>query len=433
LYKNGRVVGAVGVLADGVYGLDRTPLTSGPDLDERIAQSALKGFEAPDCIRADRITAGGVTLPYSNSDGATVAVSATAPTAGSLLAVSGYFSGAVLAGSSFGAAASGFAPDTGVFLAQQGQVLLAADGSARYAPRASLAPLPASDGLTAAEVREMLTQALGVANSARAQIRNPAGSTAQVTVSVVDAAGNLLGLVRSADAPVFGVDVSLQKARTAAFFSSPTAGAQLEAVGPVAYSNGTVSGVPFLLAAYVSATRSFFSNNALFADGLAFSDRSIGNIARPLFPDGIDGNPAGPLSKALPSWSPFNVGLQLDLVYGQLVGAILDPASSANSCTAPQVTGLENGMQTFPGGFPVYRGTRLIGGIGVSGDGVDQDDMIGMLGLSRAAKALGGGLGHAPATRRADTLGRFGVNLRYAQCPQAPFNNSTEQDVCNGL
>jgi hypothetical protein len=133
-----------------------------------------------------------------------------------------------------------------------------------------------------------------------------------------------------------------------------------------------------------------------FSDGIAFSARSIGNIARPNFPDGIDGNPAGPLSKTTATWSPFNVGLQLDLVYPSLVGAILAPASANRSCTGNAI-GLENGMQTFPGGFPIYRGTTLIGAIGVSGDGVDQDDMIGMLGVSRAAASLKTGIGHAPA------------------------------------
>ena len=39
------------------------------------------------------------------------------------------------------------------------------------------------------------------------------------TITVVDRAGTVLGLIRTPDAPVFGTDVALQKARTAAFFS----------------------------------------------------------------------------------------------------------------------------------------------------------------------------------------------------------------------
>jgi hypothetical protein len=50
----------------------------------------------------------------------------------------------------------------------------------------------------------------------------------EATISIVDTNGAILGIVRSPDAPIFGTDVSLQKARTAAFFSSARAGALLE-------------------------------------------------------------------------------------------------------------------------------------------------------------------------------------------------------------
>ena len=75
----------------------------------------------------------------------------------------------------------------------------------------------------------------------------------------------------------------------------------------------------------------------------------------------------------------------------------------------------------------------LLGAIGVSGDGIDQDDMIAFLGLSHAAALLGTGIGQAPAALRADTINLAGGRLRYVQCPQAPFNNSSEQNPCNGL
>ena len=69
----------------------------------------------------------------------------------------------------------------------------------------------------------LLEEAFKVMTAARAQIRRPLDSRAQVSISVVDTNGAVLGLVRSPDAPIFGIDVSLQKARTAAFFSSATA------------------------------------------------------------------------------------------------------------------------------------------------------------------------------------------------------------------
>jgi hypothetical protein len=34
---------------------------------------------------------------------------------------------------------------------------------------------------------------------------------------------------------------------------------------------------------------------------------------------------------------------------------------------------------------------------------------------------------------RSDTLTPQGVRLRYAQCPQAPFNDSSDENVCAGL
>jgi hypothetical protein len=40
------------------------------------------------------------------------------------------------------------------------------------------------------------------------------------------------------------------------------------------------------------------------------------------------------------------------------------------------------------------------------------------------------GLGNAPRARRADMLAPQGARLRYVQCPQSPFNGSSEQNVC---
>ena len=93
------------------------------------------------------------------------------------------------------------------------------------------------------------------------------------------------------------------------------------------------------------------------------------------------------------------------------------------------------GITLFGGGFPIYRGSQLVGGIGVSGDGTDQSDLIAFLGVANAGKALGSGIGHAPPAIRADTLEPqgTGTRLRYVNCPQAPFNDSTEQNVCAGL
>jgi hypothetical protein len=99
------------------------------------------------------------------------------------------------------------------------------------------------------------------------------------------------------------------------------------------------------------------------------------------------------------------------------------------------IPGLANGIQIFPGSVPIYRGNQLVGGIGVSGDGVDQDDMIGFLGLHDAGLILNTGIQNAPSEQRADKIDIPGqdIRLRYINCPQAPFLDSTVTGVCNGI
>jgi uncharacterized protein GlcG (DUF336 family) len=246
----------------------------------------------------------------------------------------------------------------------------------------------------------------------------------------VDSNGAVLGVVRTPDAPVFGTDVALQKARSAAFMSNASAAAELQALPDANYLQPVATSA---IAPYVSTLRSFLSSGTALGDGVAYSTRSVGNLARPFFPDGVTAAGTGPLSKTYAQWSPFSTGLQLDLSINAVVAAA--GGSLATGCTG--LAKLKNGLQIFPGGIPIYRTVagvpQLAGAIGVSGDGVDQDDMIAFLGLSRAATALGTGIGQAPAARRADQITVSGGNLRYAQCPQTPFLNSSQQNVCAGL
>ncbi len=427
LYKNGRLVGGVGVIADGVYGLDLDIRDIDNDLDEQLAIAAVRGFEAPADIAANRITADGRSLRYSDAvaspTSATPLALATLP--GSLVAVDGYFSPPARAGVAFGTAGSGIRKDTAMFAAQGAYILVDAANNNLYPPHAS------ADGLvSAAEAQQLLASALDIANRARAQIRRPSGSAAQVTVSVVGVNGDILGIARTPDAPVFGIDVSLQKARSAAFFSNTSSAAALQALPDANYLSPVATSS---IGAYVSAFRSFLNRPGALSDGLAFSARSIGNLARPTFPDGIAATANGPLSKPISSWSPFNVGLQLDLSINAITAAAL--GSTAVGCTG--LPNLKNGLQIFPGGFALYRntnsGAQLVGAVGVSGDGVDQDDMISFLGIANAARVLGTGLGHAPTALRADSVALPGGQLRYVQCPQAPFNDSDAQNVCASL
>lgn len=453
LYLAGTPVGGVGVVADGLYSLDPDIIDRDDDLDEAVALAGTVGLAAPEDRRADRITADGKTLRFTDvEESALRAVPSAAPafaalgTVGTLLAVPGYAAATVRAGTAFGQTASGIRADALDYPGLDAFVLVDAAGVERYRPRAGTEP---SGALTAAETQAILRAALVVAQRSRAQIRRPLGTPARVSISVVDSNGIILGIARTRDAPVFGLDVSLQKARTAAFFSSPRAAALLQALPAAVYLDG---GLTVLRADapgdYVPALRALLGLPNALADGqVAFTARAVGNLARPNFPDGVDGNPQGPLSKPAGRWSPFSTGLQLDVVHNAIIQHVafvvgLAPdvprncsgISGFDSGFQPRApaTLLANGIQIFPGAVPVYRGDTVVGAIGVSGDGIDQDDMVAFLGLARAGFTTGGPQHPAPA-RRADQLAPNGARLRYVSCPQAPFLDSSEQEPCGGI
>jgi uncharacterized protein GlcG (DUF336 family) len=454
LYKGGTPVGAVGVMADGLYSLDTNIQDLDSDVDEQIAWAATFGRAAPEDRRADRITVDGKSLRFSDSTFGDVQSATRMPptfeslngSAGALVAVPGYFDGTVIDGTAFGQPASGIRPDTQDFVGLDAFVLVDSANVERFRPRAGS---EASGALTAEEVKQILVGALKTANHSRAQIRRPTGSRARVTVSVVDSNGVILGVASTRDAPVFGIDVSLQKARTAAFFSSVQAAVAINALPDAVYLKGDLTilrNEP--LGQYVTAARAFTGLPMLLGDGqIAITSRAVGNLERVFYPDGIDGNPAGPLANPMSQWSVFSTGMQLDLAYNAIVhhvGFVLGLVPDvANNCTgdtgaaggfttSAPIAGLANGIQIFPGSAPVYRDRQLVGAVGVSGDGVDQDDMIAFLGLQDAASRLGS-FGQAPADMRADQLLPFGARLRYVSCPQAPFIDSDVSEPCRGF
>jgi uncharacterized protein GlcG (DUF336 family) len=456
LYKSGTPVGGIGVAADGVYGLDPDVMDKDRNIDELIAMAGTYGFGAPADRRADTITAGGITLRFSDvgySDLGSHPQSAPPYSAlsGSLMKVPGYFDGStILAGTAFGQAASGIRPDDAYYPGLDAFVLDDGNGNDRYPP---IAGTDGASALTAQEVQSIVQQALMVANHARAQIRNPLGSQARVTVSIVDTNGVALAVARTRDAPVFGTDVSLQKARTAAFNSGSYAADVLQSLAPANYFTDSLDfankKAAFTTVAqshigdYVGAVRAFLGMPDALTGGVAFTDRAGGNMSRPFFPDGIDGTPNGPFSHPYPQWSPFQEGLQLDLVYNavalNLVGYLGAQGFALSADNVPAATQfcsanprLANGIQVFPGSVPIYRGSTLVGGLGVSGDGVDQDDMVSFLGLYNAGVALNGKVNNAPPAMRADQLAPQGVHLRYVQCPQSPFLDSKADNVCDG-
>ena len=439
LYKNGVVVGGIGIMADGVYGFDREIQDIDKEAEEIIALAGSQGFAAPDEIRAERITVDGTQLRFSDATPGDFKSNPSSPPAfgslpGQLASVPAYFNaaGGVVAGTPYGAEASGYRRSTSAeFSNVDAFVLTNGSGQNRFPIRGATDAATVSQPLTEAEVRALLEEAFKILSAARAQIRRPLDSRMQATISIVDTNGAVLGIIRSPDAPVFGTDVSLQKARTATYFSSARAGSLIEA-------NPSAD-----VRMFAAALRNQTGDPQVLSGKFAITNRAIGNISRPYFPDGEVGRPPGALSRPIQSFNPFSTGLQSALVLNNIlahVGALLSggPDTPARCTQTPDVAPgqnpLQNGIQIFPGGEPIYRGGQLIGGIGVSGDGIDQDDMVGFLGLHNASMRVG--IGNAAPEIRSDRIevpvGDSRVRLRYVGCPFAPFIGSSEQNVCQG-
>jgi len=334
LYRSGVLLGGIGVTGAGPEVEDGS--IDGPDTNEIVALTGQVGFEPPPAILATSIYVGGIAFPYVESS-AEKAVAASEPDTAGLSAPAPLPWPTAVLGGVLGQVRSPIVADP-----EPGKIL----GQAR---------------LSLAEVRQIISSAAARTLVTRAGIRLPVGQMAEVFISVVNNPALpgeppiVLGTFRTPDATIFSWDVSVQKARTALFFSD--------------------------------ATR-------------AFSARTVGFLAQKMYPPGIDNEPPG----------PFN-GLQ-------------------ERYSAPLITGagtvdgnLPNGITIFPGGFPLYRNGVLIGAIGVSGDGVDQDDLISSAGTA----------GLQPATAiRADSFTYLGARLPYAVFPRAPQLNPPVTAVAAG-
>lgn len=372
LYKNGVAVGGVGVEGDGLYTIDRIPTDNDQPFEEVIAFAAALGFESPALIRGDNILVDGVRLPFGNVP--------NPPVVAPLATLPGFF---IVPPQP--ARPSDFVPST----------LRGVPGE-----RSMRFPTTAGATITAAETEQMLGDAALMADITRAAIRQPLGSNARVTIAVVDVNGRVTGIFRQRDAPVFGFDVSVQKARSAAFFARGDAGAKLSAAGFGSYVvRAAADGLPL-------------------TGGIAFSDRAIGFLHRPFFPDGINGAPAGPFSTPIGDWSPFNVGLQSDLLKDALTGPPLFCRQGGRAkremlppCPCVQIPEIPNGLQIFAGSVPIYRGSTLIGAVGISGDGIDQDDFIAASGAQSFAP---------PVPMRSDQVLVRGVRLPFLKFPARP-------------
>jgi len=442
IYQNGLLVGGIGIMTKTTYSLDANIFNIDLDDDEVIAIAGTTGYEAPAQIRADNIAVNGLTLRYTDATSANLATPVAATGSLSPVTAPFYFAGpaaghTAITGLTYGVAASGVVQDGAIgpvlYPGTTTQAFVFTDGAGTvlYQPTAGLAP--ASGAITADEARSLMVSALNVAFSARAAIRVPTNSFAQVTVTIVDLDGNVLAQARTPDAPVFGADVSRQKARTAVFFSRTDAAAKINGIAAPSPSTSDHT-----FANYIARSQALVGPN-VFADGTAWSEVAVGDIARPFYPDGIDADGPGSLSLPFPNWSVFSTGLQLDLVAQDIVNGATTGAKPAAGCAATGIGGLPelpplsggktqlaNGLQIFSGSSPIYRGNVLVGGIGVSGDGIQQDSMVSYLGLQNGPTTLN----NAPVNIRADLLTPGGIHLRYVNCPAAPFINNNVQNPC---
>ncbi len=221
--------------------------------------------------------------------------------------------------------------------------------------------------LTAAEVRRIIDQAAAQAARTRAAIRLPVGVAAQVFITVVDIDGSILGIWRTPEATIFSYDVSAQKARTALAFSDPAN------------------------AEFGQRIRSILGRPA--GSALAMTTRAVGFLAQDFYPPGIDRDSLGNPVQPGPLFEGPGFAYQFRLL------------------SEPGLPAFGNGITIFPGGIPLYRNGELVGAIGISGDGVDQDDLISFAGTRGF---------EPPQSARCDQVVYGGVRLPFVKFPRQP-------------
>lgn len=274
-------------------------------------------------------------------------------------------------------------------------------------PRAADTPLPTNDavgGLTQNNVRTIIRQVVASSDITRAQVRLPLGSSARVIATIVDNRGLILAHFRMEDTLCDAIDVVPAKARSTVYFCQPG--------GPLA--TATTNGVfPFPFGDQWSG---FPTDPTGQNRGVALTTRTLGFLSQPFYPPGIGGTfSQADYIAALPNFTPapgntapgplFNLALLNQL-----------PAQVDRWGNAPADPGYQNGLTFFPGSVPLYKADgngvmQLVGALGVSGDGVEQNDLI----------AFEGGRGFEPPPElRIDNFEFDGVKLPYLKFPETP-------------
>ncbi len=231
-------------------------------------------------------------------------------------------------------------------------------------------------GITAAEAARIVNQGIRTAERTRAQIRLPAGARAKFVIAVADLTGEIVALFRQPDATIFSIDVAVAKARNVSYYADARALQQVD----------RIRGVP---------------------PGVAITNRTVRFLSQPRFPEGVDSGVPAPFSilnvqHGVTSLDFFNNVMGHDAFF---------PETNFHDMRDPIVN--QSGIVFFPGSEALYRHALLIGGLGVSGDGVNQDDVT----------TTGAGLGfQPPGHKRADSFFFRGVRLPFINFSRNSFD-----------
>ena len=257
---------------------------------------------------------------------------------------------------------------------------------------------PASS-LTTAEINGIINAGIAAADKVRAAIRLGTDRTGAIgtrmTFAITDPLGNVLAIYRMTDGTVFSTDVAVAKARNVSYYNDPS---QLQAIDQVPTSPGG----PLVAAGTSFTSRTFrFLAEPFFPSGVNGSDPPAFSILRDAAAAGVDQttgeNIAGPAST-----SAFTSVMGHD---------VFNPGTNFHD---PNNTGNQNGIIFFPGSTALYKNGVLVGGLGVSGDGVDQDDIVTFL-------AAQGYLPNGTNITTADQVNVDGVRLPFQKFDRNPF------------
>jgi uncharacterized protein GlcG (DUF336 family) len=267
-----------------------------------------------------------------------------------------------------------------------------------------IGPRPGVDGfggqvLTQLEVEQIIDQVIASANLTRGQVRLPLGSGAKVIATIVDTRGLILAHYRMEDTLCDAIDVVPAKARSVVYYCRPG--------GPFSTATSN-SGFDFPNG---DAWPGFPVDPTGQNRGIALTTRTLGFLSQPFFPPGIGGtfNQADYIA-SLPTFTPAPGDTPPGPLYNL---ALLNqlPAQVDRWGNEPADAGYQNGLTFFPGSVPLYKNGQLVGALGVSGDGVEQNDLI----------AFEGGAGFEPPPELLIDNFKFdGVTLPYLKFPETP-------------